>query len=247
MNDGPVVGVVGAETEAAVAAVEAAGGRPATGGATALVGEVDFLVAVGESALFAVARASPTVPVLPVAAGRGVRSVPHEDIAAALDALVAGDFERQSHTVASVTVADSTRARVLYDCMLTSAVPAEISEFSVHAGDERVARFRADGVVVATPAGSSGYARAAGGPVVAAGTDAAVVVPVAPFATDPDHWVVPATGVRLTVERDETAVNLVADDRLVGRVTPQEPVRVRPSGAIDVAVVGASRSSVPPA
>lgn len=242
MSDRPTVGVVGPETAAVERAVGEAGGDPATGTAAAVVGEAEYVVAVGEPALLAVARADPTGPVLPVAAGRGVRSVPRGRVEEALAALLSGEFDRVEQPRLSVSIADRSRARVLADLMLVSAEPAQISEYTVRSGGERVAQFRADGVVVATPAGSTGYARAADGPVVPPGVDGLVVVPVAPFSTDVDHWVLPQTGLGLTVERDETAVHLIADDRVVGPVEPDEPVDVTVDGAVETAVVAASRS-----
>ncbi|WP_415382725.1 ATP-NAD kinase [Halosimplex sp. TS25] len=247
MTNGPVVGVVGGDTDGVVAAVEAAGGTPVVGPARSVVDDSEVLVAVGEPALLALARATPSVPVLPVAAGRGVRSVPPGAVDEAVAALLVDDFERTSHPVVDVRVGDGTRARALLDVMLVSAEPAQISEYAVDSGDHRVARFRADGVVVATPAGSSGYASAAGGPVLAPGSDAAAVVPVAPFETDIGHWVVPTDDLGVTVERDETAVHLLADDRVVGQVDPAEPVTASPAASLVVAVVEASRSPYAPA
>lgn len=242
MNDGPVVGVVGPADTDVERAVREAGGVPDRGPATAVATDSDSVVAVGEPAVLAVARALPDVPVLPVAAGRGVRSVPRADLRGAVATLLDGAFTTESHPVVGTRVADRTTARALQDVMLASAEPAQISEYTVSAGEERVARFRADGVVVATPAGSPGYARAAGGPVVPPEAGVATVVPVSPFSTDIDHWVVALSDVRLSVERDETDVLLVADDRVVGPVDREDPVRVGPAGRVEFAVVPASRS-----
>lgn len=242
MSDGVVVGVVGPDTAGVERAVREAGGIPETGTATDVATEGAFVVAVGEPALLAVARAGPGVPVLPVAAGRGVRSVPRRAVDAAVEALLTGEFHRETHPVVTSRAADRTTARALQDVMLASGEPAQISEYTVRAGGERVARFRADGVVLATPAGSPGYARTAGGPVAPPGAGVLAVVPVSPFATDVDHWVVPVGDVTVAVERDETDVQLVADDRVVGLVDPDEPVHVSPTDSLAVAVVAASRS-----
>lgn len=242
MSDGVVVGVVGPDTGDVERAVREAGGVPDPGAATDVASEGSFVVAVGEPALLAVARAGPDVPVLPVAAGHGVRSVPREAVDAAAGALLADEFDRETHPVMAIRAADRTTARALQDVMLASGEPAQISEYTVRADDERVARFRADGVVLATPAGSPGYARSAGGPVVPPGAGVLAAVPVSPFATDVDHWVVPLGDVTVAVERDRTDVQLVADDRVVGLVDPDEAVRVSPADSLAVAVVGGSRS-----
>jgi len=246
MTDGAVVGIVGPDTDAVVdvvtEAVAQAGGSPVVDAAAAVVEECEFLVAVGEPALVALARAGPTVPVLPVAAGRGVRSVTRDTVVGAVESLLATEFEPQHHSILEVRVGDRTRAQALLDVMLVSAEPAQISEYAVQSAEELVAQFRADGVVLATPAGSSGYANAAGAPVLASDVDAATVVPIAPFETDMDHWVLPNDGLRLTIERDEAVVHLLADDRIVGAVDPEESVTVAPGDSMTVAVVPASQT-----
>jgi NAD+ kinase len=241
MSERPAVGIVGPADAAVERAVREAGGDPVPG-AAADVTDTEFRLAVGEPALLAVARASPEAPVLPVAAGRGVRSVPRGAVEPALAALLAGEYAREDHPILGARVGDRTTVRALTDVMLASAEPAQISEYEVRTGGERVARFRADGVVLATPAGSPGYARAAGGPVVPPGTDALSIVPVSPFSTDVDHWVLPLDAVTVSVERDETEIHLVADDRVVGLVDRSEPVTISPAGSLRVAVVDASRS-----
>lgn len=242
MNAGPIVGVAGAETEPVEAAVRAAGAEPVVGAAASVADAGDYVVAVGEPALLAVARAEPSAPVLPIDAGRGVRSVRRADAEDAIRSLLDGPLRTERHPQLVATVGDRSRVTVLTDLMLVTAEPAAISEYSIEADGEPVDQIRADGVVVATPAGSSGYARANDAPVVPPETDVAVISPVAPFRTDADHWAVPLGDVELTVERDETDVQLVADDRIVGPVEPHEPVRIRPDGAVEVAVVPASRS-----
>jgi NAD+ kinase len=235
----PTVGVVGGDVSSALAA---AGTRPVRGGpGPVLDADPSVLVAVGEAALTALVPYEPTVPILPVAAGRGVRSVPREDLPRAAERLADRDWTVDRHPILSVGTG-TDRTPVAFDAMVVTEQPADISEFTVRSGTETVARFRADGVVVATPAGSAGYSRTAGGPVVATGLEALVVVPVAPFATALDHWVVPLEGVELRVERDEAPVEVLADDRSVGPAPVEQPVMVRHDGWIDLVRVPESAS-----
>jgi NAD+ kinase len=202
--------------------VEAAGGRIVEADAAAVV------IASGESAFLSAAAERSSPPILPVDAGIGRYGVPSERLPAAIETVLSDAYRTVDHPVLSIDAGDDRADRAFTDVSLMTAEPAHISEYAVRVGGVVVDRFRADGVVVATPAGSEGYARAAGGPRIAPGTGLAVV-PVSPYATDFDSWVV-RPDVVLTVERDDTAVSLFADDREVGRVDPHDPITVSPTG-----------------
>ena len=200
--------------------------------------ESDVLVTVGKRALVAAAEAGERRPILAVDAegdesaaesdgGQNVEgdspaavdaADPIASLSAALAALdrwatheASGDrpLPTTSHRPLSLAVG-ATRATAVYDCTLVTSEPARISEYAVNGDGRPPTTFRADGVVVTTPLGSDGYARAAGGPRLAPGTGLAVV-PIAPFATKAETWVCrpPLT---LSVERDDD-VTVFADGR----------------------------------
>jgi NAD+ kinase len=194
--------------------------------------EADLIVAAGERSLVDAALAAPSVPILAVDAGAGRYSTRPEGLAAALDAFSAGTRPTAEHPIVTIRVNGESVARAAVDVLLVTAEPARISEYAVRTGDDPLAEFRADGVVVAPPLGSEGYAKAAGGPVLAPGTGLAVV-PVSPFSTSVDTWVV-ADEVALTVERDDGDVSLFADGREVRPVAPHEPVRVEVTETVEL-------------
>ncbi|TQQ82722.1 NAD(+)/NADH kinase [Halonotius terrestris] len=123
----------------------------------------------------------------------------------------ASSLPTTAHRPLELSVADTT-ATAVCDCTLLTTQPARISEYAVEIDGLQRAEFRADGVVAATPLGSWGYARAAGGPRLAPDTGVAVV-PIAPFAMQADN-VVATPPLSLSVERD-TEVTVFADDRRV--------------------------------
>lgn len=223
------------------AAVEAAGAEPVhdEGGRTA---DPSFVVAVGESALVTAARRDSPPPVLAVDAGRGVASTPLSGLSDAVETVLAGEAGRTTRTRFAVGRGDEAPVRAVFDATLVTSEPARISEFRLEAGAERVSQFRADGVVVATPAGTHGYAAAADGPLLAPGSDVAAVVPLAPFVTDRQQWVLPDDALSLTVARDEGAVSVYADSDHLGTVPPGTPVTVAADGTVELLTTPATES-----
>lgn len=184
----------------------------------------ETLVTVGESPLLSLAADPPDVPVLPVDGVRGPLSVPRDALADAFASLAAGETRRLAAPVLEVKIAGDVAGRALADVTLVTTEPAHISEYAVHVHGGRLAEVRSDGVVAATPLGSGGYARAAGGSVLLPDTGI-VVVPISPFVTDADDWVVPPE-IEFTVEREGDEVSLVLDDAVWDTVAPGESVRV---------------------
>jgi NAD+ kinase len=73
-----------------------------------------------------------------------------------------------------------SRHRVLNDAVLAPQAMARISSYRIRYGGELVTTLRGDGVIVATPTGSTAYAMAAGASIVSPDLDAVLVVPICP-------------------------------------------------------------------
>jgi NAD+ kinase len=239
-----VVTVVGERADAAADAVAAAGGDPVVGEDAvthASSNEAGLAVAAGAEALVDLVRAGVDVPVLPVDAGPGVRSVSRADLNAAVADATAGRFREAVRPLLSVSVDGDLPVRAAFDVTLVTTEPARISEYALRTADRRVAEFRADGLVVATPAGSREYANDAGGPVLDPSTGVLAATPIAPFITDADDWVLPERDLTLSVERNEGDVSLIVDGRDEGRVPHHAAIDVSRTGDLRLAVVDDSR------
>jgi len=141
----------------------------------------------------------------------------------------AGDdsVRRVSHPVLAVDSGTDPHSRAAFDVAVVTDEPARISEFAVEFPRGQTESVRADGVVVATPLGSDGYANAAGGALVEPDGGLSIA-PIAPFSTRTDAWVA-ADRIRLTVEREGEPIALVTDGERRVTVEPHRPIGSRRS------------------
>lgn len=134
-----------------------------------------------------------------------------------------------------------SRSVALNDAVVTKTARSRMIDLSVHVGDEFVTRVRADGLIVATPTGSTAYNLSAGGPIVRPDVDAMLVTPIAPHTLTNRPIVIPGgSTVRVQPnvdERDEIVFTLdgqstfllhAGDEVLVSRAS--QPLRlIRPT------------------
>ncbi|MFO7926637.1 MAG: NAD(+)/NADH kinase [Halobacteriota archaeon] len=232
---GQRVGIVG--DKRAVEVIEAAGAEPIEDMST--FDNVAFVVAYAEPAIRDLADVGVDVPILAVDVESGVPSIELDRLEASIKRIQRDEPPTVGHPVVAVT-GSFPSVRTVFDVALMAAEPARISEFSVCCDGERVSRFRADGVVASTPAGSTGYNRNAGGPVIEPGLGVVSVVPIAPFATAAGHWVLRIDSVEFRIERDETPVELLADGRRELLVEAGDPITLSTTGTIETYVLADS-------
>jgi NAD+ kinase len=124
------------------------------------------------------AAAEADAPVLGVACGSlgALSVVTSEELGDALERLRAGDWRARSLPALAVRAADGTDDWALNDFVLVRRGSGQVV-LEIAVDDELYVRLAGDGLVVATPAGSSGYTMAAGGPLLAAHTAAFVCTP----------------------------------------------------------------------
>lgn len=111
-----------------------------------------------------------------------------------------------------------------------SAKPTKIIQFEVQVNECLLDRVRADGMVFATPTGSTAYAMSAGGPIVNPRVNAVLIVPVAPFKLSSRPWVIPSDSVikvRLIDPKKEAVVAI--DGQKSYKIRPGDEVKLKRS------------------
>lgn len=116
----------------------------------------------------------------------------------------------------------------LNDVVITKAARARMVDLSIWVGDEFMTRVRADGLIIATPTGSTAYNLAAGGPIVHPTVDALTVTPIAPHTLTNRPVVIPSgTTVRVQptmTGRDEVYVTF--DGQAADQLEPGDEIVV---------------------
>ncbi len=178
-----------------------------------------MLVLGGDGTMIATARmvGDAEVPVIGVNyGGLGYLSeFPLEELFPALDAILAGQYQVQQRFMLSVELWRGeelvTRNRVLNDVVVNKSALARIIEIEAYLNQQFVNLFRADGLIVATPTGSTAYNLSAGGPIIFPSMSAVVITPICPFTLSNRPIVVPDDSmieVRLVTKNEEVALTL---------------------------------------
>lgn len=122
------------------------------------------------------------------------------------------------------------RFLALNDVVVTKGPLARVVRLTTFIGSTRVAHYRADGVIVATPTGSTAYSLSAGGPVVSPGQDVILITPICPHTlSSPRAMVVsPEESVRTVIDLNNTGETMLTVDGQQGfGLLPRDEVVVR--------------------
>ena len=177
-------------------------GRP-TASADDLPHKCDLIVVLGgDGTLIGVAnriaRAGTGVPILGVNFGSlgFLTEIALPELYDAMAAMLAGRAELEPRAMLTArTIRDEALFAehiVLNDIVVTKGAMSRIIEIAVAVGEEPVTRVRADGLIIASPTGSTAYNLAAGGPIVHPAVDAMLLTPIAPHTLTNRPVIIPA-------------------------------------------------------
>lgn len=199
----------------------------------------DLIVVLGgDGTLLSVARRhAGGPPLLGVNLGRlgFLTEVAREGLYPALLEILAGRFEVEPRSLLEVTLerADGRTSRylALNDAVIAKTALSRIIELQVRVDERPVSLYRADGLVISTPTGSTAYNLAAGGPVLHPLLPVAVVTPICPHTLTLRPLVVPDQSlIEVTLETPTESVYLTVDGQEGDELGHRERVLVRRHG-----------------
>ncbi len=207
----------------------------------ALAGKIDLLIVLGgDGTLLSAVRAlgGQRVPILPVnLGGLGfLTSVTREEIYPVLEQVLAGKHGTSERMMLEAEVLRkggvAKRQSALNDAVVNKAALARMLDFDLNVNRAHVGRYRADGLIVATPTGSTAYSLAAGGPIVHPEVDALLITPICPHMLTNRPLVVPDTArVEIDIAAAEEPVYLTLDGQIGFQLEPNDRVAVTKSAS----------------
>ena len=161
------------------------------------------------------------VPVLGINMGRvGYMTELEMDELELLDKVFSGEYTLDTRSMLSVVIKSESgnvkfRAHALNEAVIANGAAARMVDIELYDGDELVTQYRADGLVIATPTGSTAYSLSAGGPIVDPKLSCLCVTPVCPHSLTARPLIFPDTAqlkIKNTCIR-EKVLHLTADGR----------------------------------
>src|SRR5215472_11491023 len=205
-----------------------------------LADRADFFVVLGgDGTLPGAARtpASRGTPILGVnLGGLGfLTEATTEEAEKALDRVLAGEYEVDRRITLDVTVHRSStdlsrmdRFVAVNDVVLNRGPLGRMLQLEVRANGEEFCTYHADGLIIATPTGSTAYALSAGGPIVFPTLGALVLAPICPHTLSNRPVVLPDSfEIEIAVKTSDHEASLTVDGQENSIVGPEDSIRVR--------------------
>jgi NAD+ kinase len=177
-------------------------------------------------------------PILGVNRGRlgFLADITPDEMIASVDQVLAGNFQKDSRMLLKALYTDgtgkTTTAFGLNDVVVQRRGKDGMVDFSTHVAGTYVNTHSGDGLIVATPTGSTAYALSCGGPILEPHIEAVALVPICPHTLTDRPIVIPASqdiDIQL-LERDRTRAEVTVDGNHLGTLRPGDALRVAAAG-----------------
>lgn len=198
--------------------------------------DADAIVVLGgDGTLLSVARqvAHQAIPIVGVnLGGLGfLTEISRERCFHDLGHVLAGAYEIEERMRLRVVIERAGRQvfvqTVLNDAVINKGALARIVDLDTHIDGRYLTHYRADGLIVATPTGSTAYNLSAGGPIVYPTAQAVILTPICPFTLTNRPIILPASSV-IQVKLDDKAqdVTLTCDGQVGHRLAPNDTISI---------------------
>ena len=192
----------------------------------------DVLVAIGGDGTFLHSLRRCAAPLLPINAGTvgvlaEVEARQPREIDSAIERLLRGFYFLEERMKLAAEIGRRSLPDATNEFVVHSAAVAKMGLFEIAFDGHVAGRLRADGLIVASPTGSTAYSLSSRGPIVDSAVDAIVLVSIAPFRTDPRAVILePLRTVQLRPVETSPGAVVVADGDSEYPLDPSAPVTI---------------------
>ena len=150
----------------------------------------------------------------------------------AAESVLEGKFTTVARMRLMVTVlrgeTETTRETILNDVVINRGALARLAHVQTHIDDQFLTEYRADGLIIATPTGSTAYSLAAGGPIVHPAVDSILLSPICPFTLTNRPLIVPAdVCIKLKLAQGASDIFLTFDGQAGLEIDERDTIVVR--------------------
>lgn len=176
------------------------------------------------------------IPILGVHFGQYgfITEIHPPDIKPALERVLAGDYLISERLMLNATLSRAGKEIASYsafnDVVVAKGPLARLLRLSLSVDNKQIAVYAADGIIVATPTGSTAYSLSAGGPVVNPNVDVLIISPICPHTLNARSLVIPASeSVRMVAEcdKDDSSTMLTIDGQIGVEMQCSDQVEVK--------------------
>lgn len=201
------------------------------------VARADLVIAVGGDGTMLYAGSltrENDIPLLGINRGRlgFLADVTTDDMLSSVDHILAGNYTVESRLMLSAELqhanGEVVTAIAFNDVVLQRSETGRMVDFETSVAGQFVNTHSGDGIIVATPTGSTAYALSCGGPIVEPHLDAMVVVPICPHTlTDRPLVIASSQPIRIRLlDREQTAAAVAIDGHSIGSISPDDTLTI---------------------
>ncbi|MCD6187042.1 MAG: NAD(+)/NADH kinase [Desulfuromusa sp.] len=202
-------------------------------------GQVDLIIVLGgDGTLISVARliGDRNVPIVGVNLGRlgFLTEVTRDELPEMLERLISGNYQVSDRMMLDATIHRNDRVvgkfTVLNDIVINKGALARIIDMETSVDGRHLTSYKADGLIVSTPTGSTGYNLAAGGPIIYPDINSLLITPICPhMLTNRPIMVWSRSVIEIKVNFEDDVVFFTGDGQVGRKLLPGDRVEVRRS------------------
>jgi len=201
--------------------------------------QVDLIIVLGgDGTLISVARqvGELNVPILGINLGRlgFLTEVTRDELPEMLERIIREDFEVSDRMMLDAIIhrdgKEAGKYTVLNDVVINKGALARIIDMETYVDGRHLSTYKADGLIISTPTGSTGYNLAAGGPIVFPEINSLVISPICPhMLTNRPIMVWSRSVIEIKINFEDDVVFFTADGQVGRKLLPGDTVEVRRS------------------